>query len=117
MACWTAGSATASGASNSGLAWDYLGGRVAIAPDLGAEPGLHSNQPDTALGPWGHRVSNYAVDGTSIGFLDFFQAIGGCGVLRLSKTEARDDALGAELPVPNAPSGVIRQYFQAGVLE
>jgi uncharacterized repeat protein (TIGR02059 family) len=99
-------------------AWDYLGGGVDGAPDLGVEPGLISEQPGELLGPWGHRVSNLDVHGTYIGFLDFFTALGGEATFGLPKTEARyDDDPRAVLRVPNSDAGVIRQYFQAAVLE
>ncbi len=100
------------------LAWDYLGGGVGGAPDLGVEPELLSGQPGERLGPWGHRVSNAAVDGTPIGFLDFFQALGGVASFGFPKTEARrDDDPRAVLGVPGASPGFIRQYFQSSVLE
>ncbi len=100
------------------LAWDYIGGGVDGAPDLGVEPDLISDQPGERLGPWGHRVSNYTVDGTYIGFLDFFTALGGEATFGLPKTDARyDDDPRAVLRVPNGDPGVIRQYFQAAVLE
>ena len=100
------------------LAWDYVGGGVEGAPDLGVEPHLVSDQPGEPLGPWGHVVSNYAIDGTSIGFLDFFNAMGGVETFGYPKTEARyDDHPLAVLGIPSAAPGVIRQYFQAAVLE
>ena len=100
------------------LAWDYVGGGAEGAPDLGVEPHLLSHQPGEVLGPWGHRVSNYAVDGTFIGFLDFFNAMGGVQTFGYPKTEARyDDDPRAVLRIPNTAPGVIRQYFQGAVLE
>ena len=100
------------------LAWDHIGGGINGAPDLGVEPELLSDQAGELLGPWGHRVSNYAVDGTFIGFLDFFTGLGGEATFGLPKTEARyDDDPRAVLRVPNGDPGVIRQYFQAAVLE
>ncbi len=93
------------------LVWDDLGG-------LGGEPDLLSEQPGLPLGPWGHRVSNLAVDGTSTGFLDFFNALGGLQAFGHPKSEARpDDASGAVFNLGSAAPGVIRQYFQAAVLE
>ncbi len=93
------------------LVWDDLGG-------LGAEPDLLSEQPGLPLGPWGHRVSNVAVDGTPTGFLDFFNALGGLQAFGHPKSEARpDDALGAVFNLGSAAPGVIRQYFQAAVFE
>ena len=63
-------------------------------------------------------MSNYAVDGTFIGFLDFFNAMGGVQTFGYPKTEARyDDDPRADLHIPNTAPGVIRQYFQAAVLE
>ena len=100
------------------LAWDYVGGGADGAPDLGVEPHLLSDQPGEQMGPWGHLVSNYAVDGTYVGFLDYFTAMGGVGSFGFPKSEARyDDDPEAVLRIPSAVPGVIRQYFQAAVLE
>ena len=100
------------------LAWDYIGGGVEGAPDLGVELDLLSEQPGELIGPWGHRVSNYAEDGTSTGFLDFFNALGGMTTFGYPKTEARyDDDPRAALHILSATRTVIRQYFQAAVLE
>ncbi|MDE2903022.1 MAG: hypothetical protein OXP73_08325 [Chloroflexota bacterium] len=93
------------------LVWDHLGG-------LGAEPHLRSEQPGLPLGPWGHRVSNVAVDGTPTGFLDFFTALGGLQAFGHPKSEARPDGVpGAMFNLGSAAPGVIRQYFQAAVFE
>ena len=93
------------------LVWDDLGGP-------GAEPELLSEQPGLSLGPWGHRVSNAAIDGTPTGFLDFFNALGGLQAFGHPKSEARpDDAPGALFNLGSAAPGVIRQYFQAAVFE
>ena len=100
------------------LVWDYLGGGLGDAPDLGDEPDLVSDQVGLPLGPWGHRVSNMAVDGTPTGFLDFFVELGGLQAFGHPKTDARlDDAPGAMLAIGDADPGVIRQYFQAAVFE
>ena len=100
------------------LAWDYLGGGIAGSRDLGVEPHLLSEQPGLELGPWGHRVSNLALDGTPTGFLDFFTALGGVQAFGFPKTDARpDDDPRAILGIPGATPGFIRQYFQAAVLE
>ena len=100
------------------LAWDYIGGGAYGAPDLGVEPGLLSDQPGTPFGPWGHRVSNLAVDGTWTGFLDFFHWLGGVDAFGYPKTDARrDDDPSAVLGVPGASDAFIRQYFQAAVME
>ncbi len=100
------------------LAWDFLGGGLGSSVDLGTEPDVISTQPGLDLGPWGHRVSNQALDGTSIGFLDVFRALGGTADFGLPKTEARADTNEpGTLFLPGAKRGVIRQYFQAAVLE
>ncbi len=93
------------------LVWDDIGGP-------GGEPDLLSEQPGLPLGPWGHRVSNLAIDGTPTGFLDFFTALGGLQAFGHPKSEARpDDAPGAVFNLESAAPGVIRQYFQAAVFE
>ncbi|MYD92844.1 MAG: hypothetical protein F4Y02_03965 [Chloroflexi bacterium] len=93
------------------LVWDDLGG-------LGGELSLRSEQPGLPLGPWGHQVSNLAVDGSPTGFLDFFNAMGGLEAFGHPKTTARpDDAPGAVFGIDGGAPGVIRQYFQAAVFE
>ena len=73
------------------------------------EAELLSDQPGEVIGPWGHRVSNFAVDGTEIGFLDAFKALGGVAAFGYPKTDARsDDAEGAVLAVPGTTFGFIR---------
>ena len=100
------------------LAWDYIGGGAGGSPDLGTEPGLLSEQPGNILWTWGHRVSNYAIDGTEVGFLNFFDALGGIESFGYPKTDARvDNHPLAVLNLPNTDTAVIRQYFQAAVLE
>ena len=100
------------------LAWDYVGGGAAGSPDLGVETHLRSDQAGELVGPWNHRVSNYAVDGTFTGFLDFFNTLGGADTFGFPKTEARyDDDPRAALGILGASRRVIRQYFQSAVLE
>ncbi len=100
------------------LVWDYLGGGLSGAPDLGVESDLLSEQPGRPMGPWGHRISNFAVDGTPTGFLDFYTALGGLQAFGLPKSDARlDDHPGATLGIAGAQPGIIRQYFQAAVFE
>ena len=100
------------------LAWDYLGGGLGGSDDLGVEPDLLSEQPGMEIGPWGHRVSNVAVDGTDTGFLDFFEALGGLYTFGYPKSDARyDEDPEAALGIEDADPGLIRQYFQAAVLE
>lgn len=100
------------------LAWDYIGGGAGGAPDLGVESHLVSEQPGNLLWTWGHRVSNYAIDDTEVGFLDFFDALGGLKSFGYPKTDARyDNHPQADLTIPGTDTAVIRQYFQAAVLE
>src|SRR3972149_2214469 len=71
------------------LAWDYLGGGAAGAENQGVELGTSNPYPGEEHGPWGHKVSNFAVDGARTGFLDFFNDLGGVGSFGGTKTEAR----------------------------
>lgn len=98
--------------------WDFLGGGRGGAPDLGTEPDVLSDQPGVLVGTWGHRVSDFAVDGTEVGFLEFFNTYGGEAQFGAPRTEARPDTGAAgTLHADDAPSGVIRQYFQNAVFE
>ena len=99
------------------LIWDYIDGGKGGAPDLGTEPGLVSEQPGVLLW-WGHRISDYAIDGTEVGFRGYFDALGGTKSFGYPKTDARiDNHPLAVLRLPNTDTAVIRQYFQAAVLE
>ncbi len=99
-------------------AWDFLGGGRGGAPDLGVEAHVLSDQPGDLIGTWGHRVSNFAIDGTETGFLDFFNTYGGESQFGAPRTEARPDTGAAgTLFTDDAPRGVIRQYFQNAVFE
>lgn len=98
--------------------WDLLGGGLGGAPDLGIEAHITSDQPGELVGTWGHRVSNFAVDSTEVGFLDFFNTYGGEAQFGAPRTEARPDTGAAgTLYIEDAPLGVIRQYFQNAVFE
>ena len=85
---------------------------------MGVEPGVLNPNDGVLSGPWGHKVSNQAVDGTVTGFLDFFQRLGGELSFGVAKTDARPDT-GAPgtVMLPGATPGFIRQYFQAAVIE
>ncbi|MDE2863148.1 MAG: cadherin-like beta sandwich domain-containing protein [Chloroflexota bacterium] len=100
------------------LVWDYLGGGLAGSEDLGVEDHVTNPFPGRSSGPWGHKVSNYAIDGTETGFADFYDRLGGERSFGFAKTDAREDtnALGT-LHLDNMTAGFIRQYFQAAVLE
>ena len=100
------------------LVWDFIGGGLEGSPDLGFEAGTTNPHGGVAVGPFGHVVSNQSVEGDAIGFLDAFQALGGAAGLGFPKTEARLDTGAPDTVLdPSAEPGVIRQYFQAGVLE
>ncbi len=100
------------------LAWDYVGGGVGGSEDQGTEPGVTNPHVGASLGPWGHKVSDFSIDGTPIGFAEFFNSIGGVDAFGLPKSDAREDT-GAPgtLRQPQSTLGFIRQYFQAAVLE
>ena len=98
--------------------WAFIGGGRGGAPDLGVESDVISDQPGDVVGDWGHRLSNFAIDGTEIGFKDFFDRLGGRPMFGAPRTDARPDTglLGTVFD-PTAPGGVIRQYFQNAVFE
>ena len=100
------------------LAWDFIGGGLGGAPDLGVEPGFTNPYAGEQLGPWGHRVSNRSVEGTTTGIKDFFDSLAGVASFGFPKTDARrDDHTEAVLTRPGSSPVFIRQYFQAAVLE
>lgn len=100
------------------LAWDYVGGGLGSSLDLGVEPGVTNPHPGNPLGPWGHKVSNFAIDGTETGFADFFERLGGVASFGFPKTDARRDTnQPGTLHVPELTPGFVRQYFQSAVLE
>ena len=100
------------------LAWDYVGGGQGGSVDQGVEPGLTNPNPGDVVGEWGHKVSNYSVEGLYTGFKDFFDRLGGADSFGHAKTDARyDDHPQAVLHAPDTDLHWIRQYFQAGVLE
>lgn len=100
------------------LVWDFIGGGLDGSPDLGFEAGSTNPNDGMAVGSFGHVVSNQSVEGDDIGFLDAFLELGGAAGLGFPKTEARrDTGEPGSLIDPSAESGVIRQYFQAAVLE
>jgi hypothetical protein len=93
------------------LVWDLLGGDV-------AEWAIANDNEGSVIGPWERTVSNFSVDSDETGFLDAFERLGGVDSFGYPKTEARpDDHPEALVAVDGPPTGVVRQYFQAGVLE
>lgn len=100
------------------LAWDYVGGGRANSVDQGTEPDIVNPHPGTELGPWGHRVSDFDLNGNEIGFRRFFDELGGVASFGLPKTDARiDTGSPGTLLAPGSTTGFVRQYFQAAVFE
>ena len=100
------------------LAWDYVGGGLGGSFDQGFESGPFNPNPGALHGPWGNRVSNNSIEGTSVGFENFFDRLGGVQAFGFPKTEARTDIVGASrLLGPQLTPGFIRQYFQAAIFE
>ncbi len=66
----------------------------------------------------GQVVSNISVEGTEVGFQNVYERLGGAGTFGSPVTAARSDRHPeARLFVDGPPADVIRQYFQAAVLE
>ncbi|MCY3694052.1 MAG: cadherin-like beta sandwich domain-containing protein [Chloroflexi bacterium] len=100
------------------LAWDYVGGGLAGSVDLGVEAHVTNPFPGRLSGPWGHKVSNFAIDGTETGFADFYDRLGGEKSFGFAKTDAREDTNApGTLHLDGLTPGFIRQYFQAAVFE
>lgn len=100
------------------LAWDYLGGGLAGSQDLGVEPEVLNPHPGEASGPWGHKIANLAIDGTQVGFADFYHRLGGLSAFGFPKSDARVDTNApGTLHLAQLDPGFIRQYFQAAVFE
>ena len=100
------------------LAWDYVGGGSGGSVDLGVEPDILNPSPGDVSGPWLHKVSNLAIDGTLTGFADFYSELGGVSAFGFAKTDARADTnADGTLHVDHQTPGFIRQYFQAAVFE
>ena len=100
------------------LAWDFLGGGTGSSSDLGAEPEITNPHPGDVMGPWGHKVSDFAVDGTPTDFRSTFLNLGGLESFGFPKSDARrDSGEPGTLFLAGSTPGVFRQYFQAAVLE
>ncbi len=100
------------------LAWDYVGGGEGGSIDQEFESGPFNPNPGIPLGPWGNRVSNVSIEGTYVGFADFFEEHGSVGAFGVPKTEARTDIRSSgRLLGPEQTPGFIRQYFQAAIFE
>lgn len=98
------------------LAWDYFGGGLGGSVDQGVEPGILNPHPGDLVGPWGHKVSDFSIDGRYTGFKSFYESLGGVDAFGYPKTDARADLRAAGTLRIGTP-GFIRQYFQAAVFE
>ncbi|MCY3782640.1 MAG: PQQ-dependent sugar dehydrogenase [Chloroflexi bacterium] len=100
--------------------WTVLGdgeGAAAIA-DIPSESSLTNPHAGRAVGPYGHVVSNQAVDGTRTGFLELYDAVGGELSLGAPLTAARLETEDDPAPIiPGLAADFVRQYFEAGVME
>lgn len=106
------------------LVWDLFGGGGGGSPDLGVEPGRTNPHEGRMVGPWGHKVSDRSIEGTVIGFRQFFERFGAEQSFGYPKTDARIDTnrpgtlyIDPARSGSEATPGFIRQYFQAGVME
>lgn len=100
------------------LAWDFFGGGAGGSVDQGVEEWRTNPNPGTLIGPWGHKVSDFSVEGIFVGFEGFYDSLGGVQAFGFPKTDARADSNApGTLHIPTATAGFIRQYFQAAVLE
>ncbi len=100
------------------LAWDFFGGGAGGSVDQGVEPGRTNPNPGITLGPWGHKVSDFSIEGIFTGFRGFYESLGGVQAFGFPKTDARiDKNAPGTLHIQTATPGFIRQYFQAAVLE
>ena len=100
------------------LAWDFFGGGSGGSVDLGVEPGRFNPHPGEELGPWGHKVSDFSIEGIYTGFKSFFDSLGGVDAFGFPKTDARiDNRSAGTLFIEAADPGFIRQYFQSAVFE
>ena len=100
------------------LTWEYVGGVYSSSGDQGTEPHVLNPNPGEYSGPWGHKISNYSIEGVVIGFADFYNRLGGLAAFGYPLSDARRNyALPGHLQAPNTTQGFIRQYYQAAILE
>ncbi|MYB17222.1 MAG: hypothetical protein F4X41_09390 [Chloroflexi bacterium] len=99
------------------LAWDYFGGHLG-ENDQGVEPApLQAPGGGVQVGVFGHYVTNVDMDGNPTGFLDLFRALGGVEGFGIPKTDARRDSGAAGTLYQPESVGLVRQYFQAAILQ
>ena len=99
------------------LAWDYFGGHLG-ENDQGVEPApLQAPGGGVQVGVFGHYVTNVDMDGNPTGFLDLFRALGSVEGFGIPKTDARRDSGAAGTLYQPESVGLVRQYFQAAILQ
>ena len=100
------------------LTWEYVGGIHAPGGDQGTEPFLTNPHVGEPAGPWGHKVSNYSVDGVVTHFADTHNRLGGTLAFGLPLTDARINFLvPGLLHAPGTTPGFVRQFYQAAIFE
>ena len=100
------------------LTWEYVGGVHSAGGDQGTEPYVLNPHAGTESGPWGHKISDYSIEGIKVGFADFNDRLGGLIAFGYPLTDARYNfAVPGYLHAPGTIFGFIRQYFQAAILE
>ena len=100
------------------LAWDFVGGGLGGSTDQGFEEQIKNDNEGVILPAWEHKISDFDITGTDVGFRRFFDKLGGTKSFGFPKTDAREDTGGAGmLLAPGVDLGWIRQYFQAAVFE
>ncbi len=100
------------------LTWEYVGGVNSPAGDQGTEPVLTNPHPGRLTGPWGHKVSNYSVDGVEVHFAAVHNRLGQTLAFGYPLSDARINFLVLGLlHAPSTTPGFVRQFFQAAVFE
>ena len=69
------------------------------------------------VGAFGHYVANVDAQGNPTGFLNLYRALGGVEGFGIPKTGARRDTGAAGTLYQPESIGLVRQYFQAAVLQ
>ncbi len=100
------------------LTWEYVGGIHSPEGDQGTEPFLTNPYVGELVGPWGHKVSNYSVDGVQTHFADVHNRLGGTLAFGFPLTDGRINFLvPGLLHAPGTTPGFVRQFYQAAIFE
>ena len=100
------------------LTWEYVGGIDNPNGDQGTEPLLTNPHPGRLTGPWGHKVSNYSVDGVEVHFAEVHHRLGQTLAFGYPLSDARINFLvPGLLHAPSTTPGFVRQFFQAAIFE